>query len=182
MSGIAAFLNRYAYLSPLFGFVTATAIFVLGPLLEAAGQVETPVPLAPVVESVTLASAVAPSMPPEWERPQVPEAIPPELTAHERYRVVRLLGAGGMGTVYEAEHLVMQRPVALKVIKRALTAKADALERFRREVRAAARLSHPNIVATTDAEDAGETQPTRGKLRVSTPRPTFRLTLTNGIT
>jgi WD40 repeat protein/serine/threonine protein kinase len=87
----------------------------------------------------------------------VPDAIPPELARHERYRVVRLLGVGGMGAVYEAEHLVMQRPVALKIIRRAYTARADALERFRREVRAAARLSHPNIVATTDAEDAGET-------------------------
>jgi serine/threonine-protein kinase len=48
--------------------------------------------------------------------------------------------------------------VALKVIKRAYTARADALERFRREVRTAARLTrHPNVVATTDAEDVGET-------------------------
>jgi serine/threonine protein kinase len=125
--------------------------------VDAAGHVETPVPLAPVVESVTLASAAAPSTPAESDRLEVPDAIPAELARHERYRVVRLLGAGGMGAVYEAEHLVMQRPVALKVIRRALTAKADAVERFRREVRAAARLSHPNIVATTDAEDAGET-------------------------
>jgi serine/threonine protein kinase len=125
--------------------------------VETAGHVETPVPLAPLAESVTLGSAVAPSTPAESDRLEVPDAIPAELTRHERYRVVRLLGAGGMGAVYEAEHLVMQRPVALKVIRRALTAKADAVERFRREVRAAARLSHPNIVATTDAEDAGET-------------------------
>jgi DNA-binding beta-propeller fold protein YncE len=125
--------------------------------LDAAGQEETPVPLAPVVESVTLASAIAPSTPAASDHLEVPDAIPAELTRHERYRVVRLLGAGGMGAVYEAEHLVMQRPVALKVIRRALTARADARERFRREVRAAARLSHPNIVATTDAEDAGET-------------------------
>jgi serine/threonine protein kinase len=57
-----------------------------------------------------------------------------------------------MGTVYEAEHRVLHRPVALKVIKRAYTARADALERFRREVRAAARLSDPNVVTTHDAE------------------------------
>jgi serine/threonine protein kinase len=90
-------------------------------------------------------------------RPEIPDAIPPELAGHERYRVVRLVGAGGMGAVYEAEHRVLHRPVALKVIKRAYTANADALERFRREVRYAARLSHPNIVTTHDAEDAGET-------------------------
>ncbi len=91
------------------------------------------------------------------DRPEVPDVLPPDLARHERYRVVRLLGVGGMGAVYEAEHRVMQRPVALKVIKRAYTASAAVLERFRREVRAAARLSHPNIVTTYDAEDAGET-------------------------
>jgi serine/threonine protein kinase len=51
----------------------------------------------------------------------------------------------------------MQRPVVLKVIKRSYTASSNAVERFRREVRAAARLSHPNIVTTHDAEDAGDT-------------------------
>jgi WD40 repeat protein len=96
------------------------------------------------------------SAPGASDRPEAPEALPPELARHERYRVVRLLGAGGMGAVYQAEHRVMQRLVALKVIKRAYTANAAALDRFRREVRAAARLSHPNIVTTYDAEDAGE--------------------------
>jgi serine/threonine protein kinase len=83
-------------------------------------------------------------------------AIPPELARHERYRVLRLLGEGGMGSVYEAEQVVMQRRVALKVIRRADTAGPAALERFRREVRAAARLSHPNIVGAYDAETAGK--------------------------
>jgi WD40 repeat protein/tRNA A-37 threonylcarbamoyl transferase component Bud32 len=85
------------------------------------------------------------------------EVIPPELSRHERYRVVCLLGAGGMGEVYKAEHRVMHRAVALKVINRAYTSSRAAVERFRREVRAAARLSHPNIVTTYDAEDAGTT-------------------------
>src|SRR5262245_48590262 len=82
--------------------------------------------------------------------------VPEDLARHERYRVVRLLGEGGMGSVYEAEHLVMQRPVALKVINPAFTARPALVERFHREVRAAARLSHPNIVTAFDAEDAGE--------------------------
>jgi WD40 repeat protein/tRNA A-37 threonylcarbamoyl transferase component Bud32 len=125
--------------------------------VQTAARVETPVSSAAVDESVPLASAVAPSTPAESDCPEVPESIPPELVRHERYRVVQLLGTGGMGAVYEAEHLVMQRSVALKVIRRAYTAKAGALERFRREVRTAARLSHPNIVHTYDAEDAGET-------------------------
>jgi WD40 repeat protein len=125
--------------------------------MEAAAQVQTPVLFAAVAGTEALAPAVAPAAPAESGRPEVPDAIPPELAHHERYRIVRLLGAGGMGAVYEVVHRVMQRPFALKVIKRAYTANAAALERFRREVRAAARLSHPNIVATTDAEDAGET-------------------------
>src|SRR5262249_49677820 len=81
---------------------------------------------------------------------------PPELARHERYHVVRLLGAGGMGSVFEAEHRVMRRPVAVKVINRAYTASAAAVERFRREVHAAARLSHPNIVTAHDAENVGD--------------------------
>jgi WD40 repeat protein len=125
--------------------------------VEAAAQLQTPGPLAAVAVTDALAPAVAPSAPAESDRPEVRDALPPELAGHERYRVVRLLGAGGMGAVYEAEHRVMQRLVALKVINRAYTASAAARERFRREVRAAARLSHPNIVTTYDAEDAGET-------------------------
>src|SRR5262245_559498 len=121
--------------------------------VDTAAQVQTPVPSA----AVALTDALAPFAFPGSVRPEVPDALPPELARHERYRVVRFIGAGGMGAVYEAEHRVMQRPVALKVINRAYTANAAALERFRREVHAAARLSHPNIVTTYDAEDAGET-------------------------
>jgi tRNA A-37 threonylcarbamoyl transferase component Bud32 len=84
------------------------------------------------------------------------DSIPSELAGHERYRVVRLLSEGGMGSVYEAEQIAMQRRVALKVIRRADAASPASLERFRREVRAAARLSHPNIVTAYDAETAGE--------------------------
>ena len=83
-------------------------------------------------------------------------AVPPALTNHPRYRVGALLGVGGMGAVYKAEHLLMERPVALKVLNRELIDKPATIERFRREVRAAARLTHPNIVAAFDAEQAGE--------------------------
>jgi WD40 repeat protein len=110
-----------------------------------------------VAETDAPAPAAAPPAPAGPDPPPAPGGVPPGLTGHPRYRVVRLLGAGGMGAVYEAEHRVMRRPVALKVINRAYTGSAAALERFRREVHAAARLSHPNIVTTYDAEDAGET-------------------------
>src|SRR5262249_16214739 len=83
--------------------------------------------------------------------------LPVDLARHPRYRVCKLLGRGGMGAVYQAEHDVMRRLVALKVIKPEYTANAASVERFRREIQAAARLNHPNIVAAYDAEQAGET-------------------------
>jgi serine/threonine protein kinase len=85
------------------------------------------------------------------------DAVPAELADHPRYRVVRRLGGGGMGTVYEVEHRLMKRRAALKVIKRSYLESAGAVERFRREVHAAARLLHPNIVTAFDAEQAGDT-------------------------
>ncbi len=90
------------------------------------------------------------------ETPLPGAAAPAALNAHPRYRVGELLGFGGMGAVYKAEHLLMERPVALKVLKRELIDRPATLERFRREVRAAARLTHPNIVAAFDAEQVDD--------------------------
>jgi WD40 repeat protein len=85
-----------------------------------------------------------------------PIDAPAELLRHPRYRVLGLLGSGGMGAVYKAEHRLMERVVALKVMTRALVGSAATVERFRREFKASARLSHPNIVAAYDAEQAGD--------------------------
>jgi formylglycine-generating enzyme required for sulfatase activity/tRNA A-37 threonylcarbamoyl transferase component Bud32 len=85
-----------------------------------------------------------------------PFNLPPELASHPRYKVLRELGRGGMGVVYEARQTLMNRQVVIKVISKALLDHPDAVERFRREVEAAARLSHPNIVTAYDAEQAGE--------------------------
>lgn len=84
-----------------------------------------------------------------------PSSLPAALVNHPRYRVRRLLGRGGMGEVYLAEHLLMQRPVALKIIRGEHAANLAAVERFEREAKAAARLKHPNIVAALDAERIG---------------------------
>jgi uncharacterized protein (TIGR03067 family) len=81
--------------------------------------------------------------------------VPAELRDHPRYRVVQLIGQGGMGAVYRAEHRLMNRAVAIKLINAPLVQHPQAVERFRREVQAAAKLSHPNIVAAYDAEQAG---------------------------
>ena len=62
-----------------------------------------------------------------------------------------------MGDVYRAEHRLMRRHVALKLISSELTKHLDSVDRFRREVEAAAQLSHPNIVTAYDAEQAGDT-------------------------
>ncbi len=85
-----------------------------------------------------------------------PAKVPAELAGHSRYRILEVLGAGGMGTVYRARHLLMERDVALKVINRNLMGSTSLVERFRREVKTAARLSHPNIVTAHDAEQAGD--------------------------
>jgi tRNA A-37 threonylcarbamoyl transferase component Bud32 len=84
--------------------------------------------------------------------------LPPELGRHPRYRVLRELRRGGMGVVYQARQTAMDRQVVIKVISRALLDHPDALARFRREVRAAANLAHPNIVIAHDAEQVGDLQ------------------------
>jgi tRNA A-37 threonylcarbamoyl transferase component Bud32 len=93
-----------------------------------------------------------------WEAGVCEQPTPPaELADHLRYHLIRPLGSGGMGTVWLAEHKVMGRRVALKVIRPEYLTRPGAAERFRREARAAARLHHPNIVAAHDAEQAGAT-------------------------
>ncbi len=83
--------------------------------------------------------------------------VPADLVNHPRYRILEYLGSGGMGTVYKARHLFMDRVVALKIINVELMNRPAMVERFRREVRAAAQLAHPNIVAAYDADQAGIT-------------------------
>jgi len=67
------------------------------------------------------------------------------------YLVLDRIGAGGMGQVFKARHKRMDRVVALKVLSSASMKNADAVKRFEREVRAAAKLIHPNIVHAYDA-------------------------------
>ncbi|HWG47854.1 MAG TPA: protein kinase [Gemmataceae bacterium] len=83
-------------------------------------------------------------------------AIPAELIDHPRYRVLGLIGQGGMGAVYQAEHRRMERLVALKVIRPGLMRHTAAVQRFHQEARAAARLQHAHIVTAYDADQAGE--------------------------
>lgn len=73
-----------------------------------------------------------------------------------RYRLLHQLAQGGMAAVWEGYDEVLARPVAIKVLHPHLAADRLFLERFRREAIAAAKLSHPNVVATFDAGMAGE--------------------------
>jgi serine/threonine-protein kinase len=73
-----------------------------------------------------------------------------------RYRLEARIGAGGMSTVYRALDETLQRRVAIKLMNTEVVTDSDQLERFRREARAVAQLSHPNIVGVIDAgEDEG---------------------------
>lgn len=67
-----------------------------------------------------------------------------------RYRVQRMIGEGGMGRVYAAEHVEIGKGVAVKVLHPACSTRSDLVERFRREARAASKIGHPNIVNVTD--------------------------------
>ncbi|MEP6861242.1 MAG: serine/threonine-protein kinase [Deltaproteobacteria bacterium] len=70
----------------------------------------------------------------------------PAGTQIDDYRIVRTLGRGGMGTVFEAVHQIIERRIALKVLHRDLSARGDAVARFVREARAVNRTRHPGIV------------------------------------
>ena len=68
----------------------------------------------------------------------------------ERYRIVAMLGHGGMGEVYRADDLTLGQPVALKFLPKDLAADPARLERFRKEVRSARQVSHPNVCRVYD--------------------------------
>lgn len=92
---------------------------------------------------------------PEGDKTGSVEA-PAALANHPRYRPLHPLGHGGMGAVWLAEHKLMGRSVAVKVIRAEFLNRPGAAERFRREVQSAARLHHPNIVTAFDADQTGD--------------------------
>src|SRR5918992_713882 len=71
-------------------------------------------------------------------------------TLNDRYRIVSRIAGGGMGEVYRGHDLLLDRPVAVKVLQPALAADPELVDRFRLEARAAARLTHPNVVGVYD--------------------------------
>lgn len=94
-----------------------------------------------------------------------PPAAPPGMSAGEsdagrpaipNYQILRRLGAGGMGEVFEAIHTRLGTRVAIKVLKANLVSDLEAEARFEREMRVIGTLSHPNIISARDAGKAGD--------------------------
>jgi serine/threonine protein kinase len=93
---------------------------------------------------------------PEDKGPRTPAPDPVGKVLAGKYRIEALLKHGGMGAVYRATHLMLHKPIAIKLIKPELVTSEDTIRRFHREAQAASQLDHPNIVTIHDlgkAED-----------------------------
>ncbi len=88
--------------------------------------------------------------------PPPASTLPPGLADHPDYEVLRELGQGGMGVVYLAQNTLMGRLEVLKVVSGHLVKRRGVLDRFLGEIRNAAKLHHPNIVAAYSALRLGE--------------------------
>jgi serine/threonine protein kinase len=92
-------------------------------------------------------------------QPSAATSLPPspsDMLPGTSYRLLRTIGVGAMGVVYEAEHVELMRTVALKVMSPELGSSTSYATRFRREAQAIARVSHPNLVATHDFGQASD--------------------------
>src|SRR5215216_2474622 len=89
-----------------------------------------------------IATAMAPSDP--------PPSVKPGDIVEGRYRILKTLDDGGMGTVLLAEHVLIKRKVAIKILHPELAADTEVVEHFMNEASAAGTLGHPNIVESTD--------------------------------
>jgi serine/threonine-protein kinase len=85
-----------------------------------------------------------PDSPPERADPLISQLVA------DRYRVIRKLGEGGMGSVYLAEHVVIEKKVALKVLAPELARRSDLVARFLQEARSASRIGHENVIDISD--------------------------------
>jgi serine/threonine protein kinase len=104
-----------------------------------------PPPPPSIASAATGTISPPPSSAPSDSSSQLVLGILPTGSRLGTYRIMETLGHGGMGVVYKAQDERLDRPVALKVLSRQLTASKAFIERFQREARAAAALSHPNI-------------------------------------
>src|SRR5947207_6587042 len=68
----------------------------------------------------------------------------------ERYRIIRKVGEGGMGAVYQAEHALIEKRIALKILFADLTRRSDLVMRFLQEAKSASRIVHENVIDISD--------------------------------
>src|SRR5262245_51050269 len=76
------------------------------------------------------------------------------VTLDNKYRVIRVIGRGGMGVVYEAEHIALGNRVAIKLMLEKYTNDSEAMTRFTREAHAATRIGNPHIIQVLDISHA----------------------------
>ena len=84
---------------------------------------------------------------------QVPQAEAPSLVGQildGRYRIIRKLGEGGMGEVYAAEHVHIEKKFAIKLLRPEIVSNPEAVTRFRQEARSSSSIGHRNIIAIED--------------------------------
>jgi tetratricopeptide (TPR) repeat protein/predicted Ser/Thr protein kinase len=103
-----------------------------------------PEPLGTVLRALAAAPPIS-----MGDRPG-PLLLPPGSRIGQRYEIVRLLGKGGMGHVYQAHDVELRRDVALKVIAPHMAAEPSAVERFKREIQLSTQVSHPNVLRVYD--------------------------------
>ena len=138
---------------------SARALWPRGRAPASGGRSESGAP-GPGERQSPFPSSAALAIPPELAKtqpgpPRRPVQSPEERLDRDqlidgRYRLRRLVGVGGMGAVYEAEHTAICKRVALKILHPQFSKHADLVERLRREAQAASRIGHPNIVDVTD--------------------------------
>src|ERR1043166_1382400 len=90
---------------------------------------------------------------PKTERPSARPSDPDSLVGFVlggRYRIERVVGEGGMGAVYQAEHTHMRKRLAVKVLPPEMSRLPEVVARFEREAMAAAHIDHPNVATATD--------------------------------
>jgi len=142
-----------------FGWEAATAKAVLldgrpareGPLVDGS-RLQVGALVVTVVRRPVSGLPSLPSAPPE----PPDQLLPAGLVLGERYRIEDVIGQGGMGTVYRAQHLTLGKTFAVKVLKSVHTARPDFVARFQREAIAASQIRHPGIVDVFDFGRAAE--------------------------
>jgi serine/threonine protein kinase/CheY-like chemotaxis protein len=108
--------------------------------------IDFPVVLARVTAHLRQKIAVTPKK----ESSRAPQEIGPGVVLAEKYLLEEKLGTGSFGTVFRGKHLVLQQPVAIKVLQTGVAPANEALARFRREGISACRVRHPNAVSVLD--------------------------------